>query len=213
MTIMVRHTPNRHIASKAGFTLVEMLVTLTIFSLVLGVLVSGLRAGARAYRSVDDHQRQSAELERVQRQLREDLRHLAIVSEEVPAVAESQDGSGGESVVLSVLMPRHRQQMGQIGVWQTVEYAILPETRELVRRATANVVGSVAAEPVEQTLLAAGKGLQFDYLSAEGEQPEWSEQSAVPPAVQVTLDLASGQTVRWVFGVPLGMAQQGLNAQ
>ncbi len=168
-----------------GFTLIEILVTIAVFTAVMAVLVEGLHSGIRAWRAVRDHQVRQAEFNLLAASLTEDARHL-LVSEQGSIAEETIEG-GGEKLRMLTSVSRKRQQAG-IG-YVSNEVLFAAETAEdgsknLVRTVTRRTGKSeVGAEPLKETLLANIKSVQFDYLGPEGHAAVWEDNQALPQAV------------------------------
>ncbi len=198
----------RHVCG--GFTLIEVLVTLTVFVAVLSAMVAGLRSGIHAWRLVRRHQVQEAALQRAFGILGEDFPHAAVVSGDEPALVETKGEDGGESIVLTTLSPRRRQRVGLGAVWNRVEYRVVrnaaTDEDELVRVCQPHVGPSpVGDAPLEESLLAGVENVRFDYVTPEGTVPAWDDGASLPGVVIVTLTRGNGGVVRRAAGVPVGM--------
>ena len=195
-------------AERHGFTLIEILVTVAIFSLAVAVLAAGLRAGARAYRGVLTHERGRAATAQIEARLEEDLRHLCIVSEELPSLTESTGGAGEEQLRFTTISPSSRQRAGLGAVWLEVEYALGEDNSGqsgLLRRERAYVAAGVAlgeAAPAE-LLVADATMASFAYLAAGEIVPRWEDPEKLPEAVIVTVQREKAPTLSatiWTAG-------------
>ena len=196
-----------------GFTLIEMLLTLTLFGLVMGILVMGLRVGARSWRTVRLHQEKAATLGSAFRVLTTDLRSLGVVGEDTPALVETATESGGECLTLTCLGVRREQRAGTGDVWRKVVYEVCEGDSgegELVRT-TVPYAGSspLVGREGEGAILSGLDAIRFDYLDGSGAEEKTWDSENVPGAITVTLDFSSGGSVQKTVWLPLGGLQPG----
>lgn len=176
----------------SGFTLIEILVTVAIFSLAVTVLASGLRSGARAYKGVLAHQKNRAQDEQTLARIREDFRHLCIVSEETPALTETAESAGAERLQFTSLSSLARQRAGMGAVWREIKYGIGEDgdgATGLLREERAFVAaGLPLGDPVPPQLLVPGAAkVEFDYVAGGEISAQWNEPAALPAAVVITV--------------------------
>jgi len=178
-----------------GFTLIEILVTLAIFTAVLAVLVEGLHSGIRAWRSVRLHQVRQAEITLLADKITEDFRHLLAPTDAAP-IAETTLQTGGEKVRIATSIPRKRQRAGIGWVWNEIELAtaVDDDGKKIFRRTVQPYAGKslVGSEPTEETLLTNIKSAQFDYLGPDGQTPVWESRDTLPLAVIVRIQPETG---------------------
>ncbi|MCX5768872.1 MAG: prepilin-type N-terminal cleavage/methylation domain-containing protein, partial [Candidatus Hydrogenedentes bacterium] len=190
-----------------GFTLIEILVTLAIFTAVLAVLVEGLHSGIRAWKSVRLHQVRQAQLNLVVDKLTEDFRHLIALPDTTP-IAETTLDTGGEKVKIATSVPRKRQRAGIGWVWNEIEISTaLDDTgAKILRRTIQPHVGTslVGSEPTQETLLTNVKSAQFDYLGPDGQTPVWESKDSLPTAVLIRITPETGPEIVIPAWVPAG---------
>ena len=199
------HTPNPK--PRSGFTLIEILVTLAIFTAVLAVLVEGLHSGIRAWRSVRLHQIRQAELTVLAEKITEDFRHLLAAGDGSP-IAETALETGGEKIRIATSLSRKRQRAGVGWVWNEIELstAVDDDGKKILRRTVQPHAGKslVGAEPVEETLLTNIKSVQLDYLGPDGQTPVWESQDTLPLAVVVRIQPETGPELVIPAWIPAG---------
>jgi len=192
-----------------GFTLIEMLVTLTLFAMVMSALVGGLHAGIRAWKTVRAHQVRSAQIERALRVINSDLRGLAIVSEEEPPLVEKSPGQGWEGLSFTAVDTRRRQRAGLGTVWTRVDYTLRlnkeGDAHDLVRAS----IPYISAQPVngarrEDVLIEKVRKIGFEYLHKGGRVPVWESPKKLPAGIDVFIEMASGGHVSETIWIPCG---------
>ena len=194
------------VVKRAGFTLIEILVTLAIFTAVLGVLVEGLHSGIRAWRSVRSHQVRQAEVDLMAATVMEDLRH--VVMGEEGGISESAVEGGGEKLLIRTTVSRKRQRGGMGWVWNEVEFST--ETgdggeknllRTVKRYAGKSMVGT---EPVKETILTRIKSAEFDYVGPDGQSAAWESEDSLPLAVVFRIQPETGPELAITAAVMAG---------
>lgn len=199
---------------RGGFTLIEILVTVTISSLALAVLVAGLRSGARAYQSVLRHQALRAEEDAALSRMREDLRHVCRLSEDVPPLVGKAADGGGKVLRLTAVTPVAHLRAGLGGIWSEIEYRVGADARgepALVREAIPYVAaGGILGDPGEPAVLLPGvTQVDFEFLTDGTFQESWSDPERPPSAVSVTLTRTEGAPLSLTVWLPGGMGGGG----
>lgn len=209
----VRARPNPDcVGNGSGFTMIEMLLTLTLFGLVMGTLVMGLRAGARSWKTVRLHQEKAAALESAFKVLTTDLRSLGVFGEDSPSIVETATEGGAERLALTCLGSRREQRAGTGHVWREVLYEVREGESgegEFVR-ATVPYAGAspLAGREGEGVILDGLETVRFDYLDGSGSEEEtWEDSDNSPGAVTVTFEFSSGGSVQKTVWLPLGSLQ------
>jgi prepilin-type N-terminal cleavage/methylation domain-containing protein len=200
-------------AARGGFTLIEVLVTLCIFSLALGVLVAALRSGAGAWRQVRTHQRAQAEEARALDLLREDCRALFVHSDEFRPVAEVEvpGPRGGHALHLTTINPATNLRVGRGAVWHEVTYTIAEDAASgepvLQRTEVRHVTRQPVSEPVvQQLVLRDVEELEVDFVGGGEVVPEWNETDTLPAIVHLALKRNRHPDLRLSVPVPAGVA-------
>lgn len=197
-----------------GFTMIEMLVTLTLFALVMSSLVVGLRTGINAHRNLRSHDSQSAAIERATRIIARDLRHLAVINEnEIPLEETIEDeGADSERLSFTSLAPRDPLGSGPGSVWARIEYKISQDTESdskvLIRAYTPHVGNNpMGGGTIEEVLLENVQGLSFDYYNGAQKVPDWEDPEKLPSALEVHIVLESGTQILKTVSIPAGQVQ------
>lgn len=208
----------KHVKRNVGFTLVEVLVTLTIFALAVTTLIAGLRSGIAAWQGVRRHQEADALLLRAERTLREDFRAMARTVKEQPALTEAVADTGGETITFTAIPSLAVQRAQQGSVWTTITYGVERsedyDTLGLVR----SEVPYVGSTPMETELrkgaiLANVESVRFSYYAQGEPSAEWDNGDALPQAVEVKIERKNAPALTWIFWVPVGALETDGAAQ
>ena len=191
--------------SEAGYTLVEMLVALTLLGFI-AVFISGtLRFGARAWEASARGIDRVEQVEAVQAFLRRELSQVTPLYFE-PAAAEPEAVFSGEAAELRFAAPLAIH-FGDGGLYVLVLRQREAESRSDLEvrwelfRPDALTAGAPPREPV--TLLRNISGLRFQYFGrarAEAEpdwSAEWREMDAMPDLVRVDIDFPASDSRIW----------------
>jgi len=203
------------LAQPPAFTLIEMLLSLTMFGLVMSTLLMGLRGAIVSWKSVQTHQSRTAQVEWVLEAFSQDLRNLAVVSEDNPVLEQTRGANGMEVLALTRLGPRFEQRAGTGCVWSQVRYEMQEaedsDAMDLVRKTVpfagrSPLVGMESEEP----FLKGVKTLRFSFLDGSGNEVEtWSSTRSAPGGVGLFAELSTGEVLRWTVWIPVGAIQLG----
>ena len=190
---------NDRTSGQRGFTLLEILVAMTLLGIVMVLLFGGLRLGTRAWERGDERSEELARLEVVQGFIR---RHL---SQAYPLVVSDSRGERRISFVgrpdtleFTTLMPAH---LGAGGFHRLVLSVAadgagkrLVLRRRLFQPGVEDSPGRPGAEDEhESVLLERISGAAFSYYGATeaNEEPEWRDawEGAQSPPLLVRLDV------------------------
>ena len=199
---------SRSRAKSLGFTMIEMLVTLSVFSLALSTLVLSLRTGINTYRVVQRSQAQEDETARIRAILSEDLRHLAIGSEEGPSLVEESEEVGMEILQVIRLGSRHAQQYRRGAVWSRIQYEVAEREGgpALLRQDTPFVARTeLLGAASESVLLVGAKSVAFDYFDGQQWHPAWEDLERAPLALKMTVERGNGPSLSFSVAVPIGL--------
>lgn len=191
-----------------GFTLVEMLVALLVFSLLsaAGVAVLGFAADNRAV--VRERMDDVAALQSARALIKTDLEQIADRRTRADGGVPSRSLSGGESDAAPVLAFTRRgwdnPDEAPRASMQYVEYRLVEDRLE--RRARSALDGAALGEP--QVLLRGVRGLAVDFYARGVWAPAWapSADRPLPQAVRLQLDLESFGEVTQLILLPDGGA-------
>lgn len=193
--------------------MIELLITVVLFSLVMTSLMVGLHTGVSSWKRVRAHQEFMAETERAFEIIGADLRHIARIDEDRPALGESESLSGATDLEFTALVPNTYHAQGRGAVWAEVTYSLV-EDEEVVHENSFNLkrtwVPQIANSEldgalVEETLLRQLSSIEFSYLGDEGVVPEWENPEQLPRAVLVNIGFQSGKTMERMISLPLGI--------
>ncbi len=189
-----------------GFTLVELIVAMTLFGLLITMLYGGLRFGARAWEASEEGLDETARLQVVQEFIRRELSQAYPVSSSEGA--EPGDGSfagGPEALAFVGLMPGH---LGR-GGFSHLRFFLANDgdNKRLVLawRPFDPDPGRLEDETDDaQTVLLRGLAdAEFSYFGTvdPGEPPEWQEQwegaDRFPLLVRLRLTFVRESTMHW----------------
>ena len=197
--------------SQAAFTLVELLVALTIFAII----------AAFAYRGLDALLQSRASLERESRKWRDVALFVGRIERDLNAVIDGRVAIGvsgtrlmpmsslTESVSSDPGLALSRSgsplQGGTLAAPQRIAYRL--KDGKVERLAWSGIDAAPRDEPAPVTVLAAARALTFRFLDAQGQwQNVWgapgSSEIALPAAVEMTLDLSSGERITRIVDLP-----------
>ena len=193
----------RRCRSSAGFTLLELLIAITLLSLLLAALFGGLRLGARAWERSEERLDESARLQVVQNFLRERL------AQAYPLTAENQVGrlrlafeGTADALRFVTVMPAY---LGTGFAELVLAVEDRSETRDLVVqwRRFEQLPRLDDQESQVKVLLADVEGLEIAYYGAlaRGEPILWHEQwlevMALPQLVRLRVVFAEHDRRYW----------------
>jgi len=200
-TLAARPAPGQ-----SGFTLVEVLVAMTIMALMMSLLFGGLRLAGRAWDTTDRRLDESAAVQTVQGFVRQRLGEARKI--ELPDLFERRradqivfDGLPG-SVRFVGTLPAHRGGGGlRLMVLFQRDGGLWLRYRDFVHDEALFDGGSAAW--TERRLLEAVSGLSVRYYGrlAEAENPGWHSrwlaQEYLPRLVRIAVERPQGQRTRW----------------
>jgi prepilin-type N-terminal cleavage/methylation domain-containing protein len=197
------------IRDRGGFTLIEVLVTLVIFSIAMSALLASLYGGARAWRSVKQRQDNDSNIQSALSRIEADIRHAFPAAKDVPPLVEESGVPGGEALHLTSLLPAQSHRMGGGSVWSEVSYNVEQSatggSMVLVRSSINHIATARMSDaPVQLVLLDGVSTIYFDYLQHGDFVLEWSSDDQLPPAVRITISMISGKTISRTMACPLG---------
>jgi prepilin-type N-terminal cleavage/methylation domain-containing protein len=163
--------------SDSGFTVVELLIALSIISLVMVMLLSVLGYGRMAVSASRETQQQLEELALLRRVLSDALGQITARADGGPSIVGS-----GKVLVAVIAVPR-------------LLSFLAPPVR-LTLQPGAGAAGlvaswssdSVPAKPIEHRVLADDREVRFSYfIPTIGWRESWTEPSRLPSAVRATI--------------------------
>lgn len=191
-----------------GFTLIEMLVALLVFSLLAVAGVSVLQISVANQASVRAHTRELGDFQRARTLLKNDLEQAAArrTRDEGGRAAAGAFASQAEAGLLMALTRRGWDNPDGLArsSLQYVEYRLTDGRLE--RRTRPALDGAPLGQP--QQLLDGVEAAEVEFLAQGAWRPTWTSSSSIPlpQAVRLTLTLKSYGTVRQLFLLPGGAA-------
>jgi len=184
----------RTIPMQAGFTLVEVLVSLTILSMVLALLLTGMRMGGRSLQAVELHSAESEALFQSQHLLRD------LLEQAQPYMEEDASGNkillfSGDQRSLQFVAPATRN-LGWAGLMyyrlDLVESASAPDA--LALHLSYRPTGVADAGQAEDVVIMQGSGTsRFSYYGRDASgRTGWHSQWRHPEALPEVISLAHG---------------------
>lgn len=172
---------------EAGFTLIEMLVTVTLLSLVVLVLFGGLRFGVRAWDGAQAHGEGMDELRVVQ----------GVLRREIEGAYPRRDMSDPSHPVLDFAGGADRMRfVGPVplaaggGTRETITLAGAPDGK--ARQLTLEAGGAAPA-----ALLRNVAHVQFSYFDAKRWTDTWTDTQALPRLVRLRIAFRPGDRRQW----------------
>lgn len=185
--------------SDTGFTLAELLVSLVVVSLIGGLLVNGLGAGARAFERVTIASQQARDIKLVHLVLKEQ------VSDIYPKFRDTKDGTlvdfqgSGDEVRYWSKLPRA---FGEGGYVRTRVYFETAGAGRDLKISWCEDTSRAAAwqefctEKTLITSLARGEFLFYD-RDKEATLVRWKDRGDLPALVQIEISFSEGDARTW----------------
>lgn len=191
----------RPLVREDGFTLLELVVALTLLALLLPLLFGGLHFGTAVWQRVDDRGRSGGDAEAVQTVLRRLIAQASPtpVMVEAGRTAVSFDGDR-EGVTFLAPLPAAAdvQGFGRI----SLHSADAKGAKRLVMTWTPELA---AGAPHDEVLLDGLAEIRFAYFGPDGDEPsgppswqeEWRRRPALPRLVRLHVRFADGRGRSW----------------
>jgi prepilin-type N-terminal cleavage/methylation domain-containing protein len=220
---MVRHG-NRSIIFEAGFTLLELMIALSILALVLVMLAGSFHAVAtgkvHGENRLASGQQSRTLLMAMSDEIRGAVQTPDIASQViVVGIGQMANRVALDSLRISTLDPGHRRSLEGFGAEDTIAYAATPNPAHpgwylLTRTQTSSLLTNGASNPNATVALADNLlGLHFRFFDGNTWSESWDSQSLppgnqVPQAISIDLMLAApgGAPVELSTMVSLPMA-------
>jgi len=210
--------------NKSGFTLLEMLLAMSMMSMLAGSLYASLHIAFRARDSaaaaIDPPRTAELALELLRQDIESALPPIGILAGEFIGT-DAKDESGQHADTLILHSSAHNAAPGErASEIRQVELAFEPlsegEEPVLVRRITTNLLAPEVPEPVEEVLCRNVRALNLSYFDGYDWLDNWdstTQANALPVAAEVTLEVsrseqtdpnAHGYEVSRIFLLPCG---------
>lgn len=178
-------------SNSKGFTLLELLVAMSIFSFMAITAYSGLSNMLTSNQAITEQEQELKKLQRTMLFLEKDIRQIVSrprktgygKDEIAPAFSYGLDSEGIiEFTKAGVANPLALSKSSL----ERVRYDL--EEKELIRNSWA-YVDHIDLEPVKMTLMTDVESLELRLLDASNQwKSNWSEQKIIPEAVELTLE-------------------------
>lgn len=188
-----------------GFTLVELLVALTLMALLSVLLFGGLRFGVRAWEAGGERIEQASRVETIQNMLRQQVSQARRLPQAADTGSVAPFVGEAESLVFIAPLPAHRG-IGGLNLFRLTLrgdagrsdlalawHSYRPEL----------LTGDLAEPDEEATLLEDVIGIELAYYGAAGqEQPiqwwdTWDGAGGMPQLVRLRVQFPPGDQRRW----------------
>jgi len=183
----------------AGFTLVEMLVALTLLALAAGLMFEGLGSGQRLWAGEAARTARGESVEAAQESLRARIEQLRPITR-LAGSAVYVDIDGGDQRLAFVGLPADAQRPAAARRYQL---ALSGQGDLVLGSAPAQVDAGAVADYTDQVLLRDVGGLVINYYGPDptGGTPQWRSdwtQRATPPQlIKIKLTFRSGDQRVW----------------
>jgi general secretion pathway protein J len=178
-----------------GFTLVELLVTLTLLSLLVLLLFGGLRFGVRAWDGAQAHSEGADEMRVVQTLLRNEIEQ-AYPSYDMTDPLHPVVNFVGDGDFLTFLAPAPDAAGSAGRSWITLTAAHDGSDRQLVIRAVPELAVSQRAG-WSSAILDHVSAIRFSYFGDGGWSASWHGAKTMPHLVRVHVEFTAGDRRVW----------------
>ncbi len=202
MNVPVRSDPRAAARRRAGFTLVELLVSMVVLALVAVVMTSGLRFVLRAMSSTDSRREAMEELTLGLSVLRGELERAEPLMVKVGKRDLVLFSGGSDRVRFGNVEPPYLHGPPYLAY----EYAVVPDNggnyRIELRRAALDPAApdlAVVEAGEARTVLRVGPELRFSYFGKLGERDAaaWHKSWPIGPKLPQAIRLAAGDDPAW----------------
>ncbi len=200
---------HRLVPSERGFTLLELMISLTLLTMMMGMVFSVFATATDSIPRGEAAAERSARLRMATALMTRQIRSLV----DYPAETEDEeihsffngDGEGFSFITAAPQMGRG-DGLGWVTYW--VADGDLNFSERLIFSAGA-FVADQESSAVEATLLAGIAGHRFEYLRLEGDTSEWVEiwegleEQTPPAAIRVTIEGLGLSDSYWIQEIPI----------
>lgn len=173
--------------SALGFTFVEMILTATIFAIVMGTLYAALRSGMQAHSVTDRRSEQLYLLRALRRDLNEDLSSAYADPDEFEYCFSVERQSEGITISFYSVPSEYQLRNGFAGDLRLIEYSLVKADEQgmgLERSVSPVVAGQVLDRVEAETLMDNLKSGDFSFFDGQTWVNEWMRLDQLPKAVR-----------------------------
>lgn len=201
----------QHLSRAQGFTLMELLIAMSLMGLIFAALTGGLRFGTQAWQSTSERLAQTDDLQLVYRTMRRQI-STAINAPGSLIEARKQGSFEGRRDELSFVGSAPAQSMNP-GLY-LLKLVLVPDdlgqTLALRWNRLQEQSGTEQTDNIEP-LVRGVQSIQFKYFGIleEGDQPrwldEWRNETKPPKLVQIVVNFAGSRRLPWPpLVIPVG---------
>ena len=202
--------PARSVSGEAGFTLLELMISLSLLAVMMAMTYSVFSTGMNAVPRGEALAEQSARLRSTTSLISKQVRSIV----DYPVMTEDEDEPPpffwGEASTFSFITsaPQHNggEGLGWVTYWTDGRTLWMGERLIF----SMNSILGTGPDPSGQTMLLDGlSGVRFEYLRLEGEESEWREtwdgfeERNLPASVRVTIQGLNRAESYWVEEIPV----------
>jgi general secretion pathway protein J len=218
LTPTMRRRCDVRLASSAGFTLLELMISLTLLGVMLAMVYSVFTTALAAVPRGEDVAARSARMRAATSLLARQVR--SIISFPVEGEEESTPcyfWGNRFSFEFITAAPQHNGGEGLAKVTYSSDGTSLAMREEVVFSAAA-ITGESQAPASSIVLLDGLKSVRFQYLRLDGTDSEWRdewdpyEEQTLPGAIRVTLDGLGVGDSYWIQEIPIMLVSYGLGS-
>jgi general secretion pathway protein J len=199
---------SRRGTSSAGFTLLELLIAITLLGLLMVALFGGLRLGARAWERSEERLDEVARLQVVENFLRDRIAQAyPLVAEDETSASRLTFEGQPDGLRFVTLMPEHLGTGFAEFTVAVVDHAggrdLVAQWRRVEDPSDALEAVREDEEPQVKLLLEGVESLELAYYGAPGRgepiawREQWLEARALPDLIRVRIVFAEGDRRRW----------------
>ncbi|MEZ6000423.1 type II secretion system protein GspJ [Hyphomonas sp.] len=188
---MIKNEPIPSARSSAGFTLVELMVSLAILSLIAVIAGNALVSGQRVWTKVDEYVSTAEKVEAVQNLMREQIQQaLPVLGRTTPREERVMLNGNADSITFVAPLPSH---FGRYGLYR-IEYRLVDGQLIFARSLFQgpNDFRRNFSETTQEVLIDGVESLQFAYLRSDRDHRGWSssltDATAMPELVRIDVE-------------------------
>ena len=204
-------SPIPQLQPATAFTLIELLLAVLIFAMVLGAINSVFYAALRLRNKTAEVLDKSVPLQQALVIIKRDLASIVppngAMSGQLQSTPNGTNLMAGASGPIFYCATGILDETSPLSEIQKISYSLVQSTnwsqgRDLVRLVTRNVLSTSGEAPVQQRLLEGVEAITFSYYDGLTWRDAWdstTEETPLPKAIKLDLQLAAERTNRMIF--------------